>query len=107
LAILNEHKGDNTILTLQLGRYLVNCYRDARSGKKLSSGVGYLNQLPAILNKKCTAKNENELMDLNVIGEAFDVVTANMVKKLGEDFEQAIKSGMDTDAAYEEIGTFG
>lgn len=101
-AVQCSWEGDNTILTLQAGRYLVNCFRDAKSGKKLSAGVGYLNYLPSILTKKCSARTADELLNLDFIGEAFDVVSANLVKKVGEDFESCLAQNMSSDTAFEE-----
>ena len=101
-AVQCSWEGDNTILTLQAGRYLVNCYSQAKSGKTMPSGVAYLGKLPNILTSKCLAKNVKDLLRLEVIGEAYDMVSANLVKKLGEDFEACLKRGLDTDAAFEE-----
>lgn len=73
------------------------------AGEKQPVGVGYLNELETIVHKKCKAKTEEELTDLRLIGEAFDMVSANLVQKLGRDFEECLKRpGMDADAAYEE-----
>ncbi|KAI3633696.1 hypothetical protein MIR68_008643 [Amoeboaphelidium protococcarum] len=101
-AVQCSWEGDNTILTLQSGRYLVSCYREAKAGKTLPGGVKYLNNIDSLLNKKCKVKQQADILDLNVIGQAYDVVSANLVKKVGEDFEQCLKRGLDTDAAYEE-----
>jgi acyl-CoA oxidase len=91
---------------LQAGRYLVNCYRDAKEGKKLPPGVGYLNNIDAMMRKKCQAKNKAEVASLSVIAEATDVVNANIVKKLGEDFQACLGRGLSHDEAYEDTGEF-
>lgn len=101
-AVQCSWEGDNTILTLQAGRYLINCYRERKGGKKMPPGVGYLNKLESMLTKKCPAKSEQEIAKLDLIGEAYDCVSANMVKKIGEDFEECRAKGMDNDSAYEE-----
>lgn len=101
-AVQCSWEGDNTILTLQSGRYLIGCYREAKEGKKQSIGVNYLNKLPHILTKQCHVTETSAMVDLNVIGESFDVVCANLVKKLGEDFEACLKRGLSPDMAYEE-----
>jgi acyl-CoA oxidase len=69
-------------------------------------GVGYLNGFPGILTKKCTVTKADDIANLNVIAEAYNVIAANLVKKIGEDFEACIARGLDADAAYEETGTF-
>jgi acyl-CoA oxidase len=101
-AVQCTWEGDNTILTLQSGRYLVGCYRESKNGKKQPSGVGYLNNLNSILKKTCTAKSAAEIASLEVIGEAFWLVAANVVKKAGEDFEAELAKGHSDEQAYEE-----
>jgi acyl-CoA oxidase len=77
-------------------------YKDAKNGKKQAAGVGYLNQLDKILTKQCLAKSAQELVQLSVISEAFSVISANVVKKAGEEFESYVAKGMKEDQAYEE-----
>ncbi|KAJ3410436.1 fatty-acyl coenzyme A oxidase [Chytridiales sp. JEL 0842] len=95
-------EGDNTILSLQSGRYLVGCYREAKQGKKQPPGIGYLNDLSSALQKRCKAKSADEVVNLTVIGEAFWLVAANVVKKAGEDFESFVAKGLSDEQAYEE-----
>ncbi|KAI8819816.1 acyl-CoA dehydrogenase/oxidase C-terminal [Fimicolochytrium jonesii] len=95
-------EGDNTILTLQGGRYLIGCYREAKAGKRQAGGVAYLNNLDTLLNKKCAAKSQEDITNLNVIEEAFWLVSGNVVKKAGEDFEDGLKRGLKDDESYEE-----
>ncbi|KAG0312651.1 fatty-acyl coenzyme A oxidase [Linnemannia gamsii] len=95
-------EGDNTILTLQSGRYLVSCYREALAGKTQPEGVSYLNHLDTLLNLGCGAKTNEDILNFDVIQEAWGVVTANVVKKAGDDFEVSLKAGMSPEAAYEE-----
>eukprot|EP00158_Paraphelidium_tribonemae_P007416 Partr_v1_DN28236_c0_g1_i4_m76000 putative acyl-coenzyme A oxidase len=101
-AVQCSWEGDNTILTLQSGRYLIGCYRDALAGKIQPAGVGYLNNLDVNLSKKCKASKPEQIVDLDSIGDAFDVVSVNLVKKVGDDFEACLKRGMDIESAYEE-----
>lgn len=101
-AVQCTWEGDNTILTLQGGRYLIGCYREAKQGQKQASGVGYLNNLGALLKTKCAAKTSQELITLDIIAQAFSVVAGNVVKKAGEDFEQGLVNGLKEDEAYEE-----
>ncbi|KAF9363801.1 fatty-acyl coenzyme A oxidase [Mortierella sp. NVP85] len=95
-------EGDNTILTLQLGRYLVNCYREALSGKSQPEGVDYLNHLDALLTQGCAVKTNEGILDFDIIQQAWGVVTANVVKKAGDDFSESLKQGMNPEAAYED-----
>ncbi|KAJ3044215.1 fatty-acyl coenzyme A oxidase [Rhizophlyctis rosea] len=95
-------EGDNTILTLQAGRYLVGCYREAKAGKKQAGGVAYLNNIESILGKRCSVTDASGIASLEVIAEAFWLVAANVVKKAGEDFEAAVGRGLKEEQAYEE-----
>ncbi|CAO3614732.1 unnamed protein product [Mucor fragilis] len=101
-AVQCTWEGDNTILTLQLGRYLISSYRDALNGKKLSPGVGYLNNLDSLIGRKCQVKNLEELLSPEVIIEGWQVVCANVVRNAGIEFEENLKKGMETDDAYEQ-----
>eukprot|EP00842_Homolaphlyctis_polyrhiza_P003945 jgi/Hompol1/4551/HPOL_000107-RA len=100
-AVQCSWEGDNTILTLQAGRYLVGCYREAKAGKKQAGGVSYLNDLQNVLRTRCQAKSIAEI-DLQVIGQAFSLVAANVVKTAGDEFESCLKRGLKEDEAYEE-----
>ncbi|KAJ3174259.1 fatty-acyl coenzyme A oxidase [Geranomyces variabilis] len=94
-------EGDNTILSLQGGRYLIGCYREAKAGKKQAGGVAYLNNMDALLTKRCGAKSLADVSRLEVIEEAFWLVSAHVVKKAGEDFEAGVKKGLKEDESYE------
>ena len=96
-AVQCTWEGDNTILTLQAGRYLINCYRESQKGIKQHGGVSYLNILSLLLTKKC-----GNTIDLNAIGEGYWVVAANVVKKAGDDYNNCLAKGMSVEEAYEE-----
>lgn len=101
-AVQCTWEGDNTILTLQLGRYLISSYRDALNGKKLSPGVGYLNNLNELIGKRCRVKNLEEILSPAVIIEGWKVVCANVVRNAGIEFEECLNKGMEADDAYEQ-----
>ncbi|KAG0167918.1 fatty-acyl coenzyme A oxidase [Apophysomyces sp. BC1034] len=101
-AVQCTWEGDNTILTLQAGRYLISSYREAMKGKKLSPGVGYLNNLDVLIGKRCPAKAPEEILDPKIITEAWQVVCANVVKNAALEFEECLNKGLDIDDAYEQ-----
>jgi acyl-CoA oxidase len=101
-AVQCTWEGDNTILTLQAGRYLISCYRDSKTGQQQAGGVSYLNYLEKLLKTTCSAQSAEAMTQLNVLGTAFDVVSGNVVKKAGEQFEACLAKGLKEDAAYEE-----
>ncbi|KAH9249269.1 hypothetical protein BASA81_012996 [Batrachochytrium salamandrivorans] len=100
-AVQCTWEGDNTILTLQAGRYLIGCYREAKAGKKQAGGVAYLNDLPSLLKARCSAQCAADI-DLETIGQAYFLVTANVVKAAGEEFEASLSRGINENLAYEE-----
>ncbi|ORX62201.1 acyl-CoA oxidase [Hesseltinella vesiculosa] len=101
-AVQCTWEGDNTILTLQAGRYLISSYREAAKGKKLAPGVGYLNNLSELIGKKCAVSSLEQILDPAVIIEGWQVVCANVVKNAGVEFEACLASGLDIDDAYEQ-----
>jgi acyl-CoA oxidase len=100
-AVQCTWEGDNTILTLQLGRYLISSYREAVKDKKLSPGVGYLNNRDQLIGKRCQVKKVQDILDPDVIIEGWQVVCANVVRNAALEFEECLKRGMKTDDAYE------
>jgi acyl-CoA oxidase len=101
-AVQCTWEGDNTILTLQAGRYLISSYREAQEGKKLGAGVAYLNRLNELIGKKCSVKQNEDVASINVITEAWDVVCANVVQNAAQEYDQCVKSGVEVDEAYEQ-----
>lgn len=101
-------EGDSTILALQAGRYLVNCYREAVNGKKMPSGVDYLNSLDKHLTAKCpreTTPEEATIARLDIIQEAWNCIATNTIKKAYESFEKGVNNGLSTEQAYEECAS--
>lgn len=101
-AVQCTWEGDNTILTLQSGRYLINSYREAIKGKKLAPGVGYLNELGTLIGKRCAVPTLQAILHPDVISEGWRVVCANVVKNAAIQFETCLANGMDVDDAFEE-----
>ncbi|KAI8900767.1 acyl-CoA dehydrogenase/oxidase C-terminal [Globomyces pollinis-pini] len=101
-AVQCTWEGDNTILTLQAGRYLIGCYTDVKNGVKQHGGVAYLNHMQELIQARCLAKSKEELLNLDIIGTAYNVVCANVVKKAGEDFLTCKQQGMNEEASYEQ-----
>ena len=109
-AVQCTWEGDNTILALQSGRYLVGCYREALRGKKQSGGVAYLNDFISdssskagvAVTKRCKARSVSEIADLDMVADAFWLVSANAVRKAADEFETYVKAGSSEDQAYEE-----
>ncbi|RKP00618.1 hypothetical protein CXG81DRAFT_8311, partial [Caulochytrium protostelioides] len=104
-------EGDNTILTLQAGRYLVGCYRDAnglsqRKSKKnatprpLPEGVAYLG--PQSSASAGADAGAADLHSLAWIAEAFRRVAREAVRAASEQFEAALADAQARGAAQPE-----
>ena len=93
-------EGDNTVMTLQLGRYLVSSLNERlQRKKKLPSGISYLNGLPEVLKQKCPSNGD--ITDPKIISEAMDVTCANAVMMAAEEFTKFKSKGLSEDEAYE------
>ncbi|KAI0236459.1 fatty-acyl coenzyme A oxidase [Massospora cicadina] len=99
-AIQCTWEGDNTILTLQLGRYLVACYRQFKmTNGTLSPGIQYM-ALPSSSPFSSSA-SADEVCDSSALACAWGVVAAAAVRQATHEFEKATHVGLSTDEAYE------
>ncbi|KAI8347323.1 acyl-CoA dehydrogenase/oxidase C-terminal [Blakeslea trispora] len=101
-AVQCTWEGDNTILTLQLGRYLINSYREACQGKPVSPGVSYLSDVDNLLNQHSQAETQEDVLSIEMIIEGWHVVCAHVVRAASLEFEECLQQGMDVDDAYEQ-----
>ena len=91
-------EGDNTVLTLQAGRYLISCVKKAMEGRKdFPTGIDYLNHIPGILTKTL----KGDLTSPQTVKEGFDVICANAVLAAGKIFKEALAAGQTEDQAFE------
>lgn len=99
-AVQCTWEGDNTVMTLQLGRYLVSSLNERLQKKKqLPKGVAYLNAVPEVLKKKCPS--DANISDPKIIAEAMDVTCANAVMIAVQEFNKIKSQGVSEDEAYE------
>lgn len=71
-------EGDNTLLSLQLGKYLQGCYSIVSSGKKLNGIMEYLNYP---LEDKCQANSKEELLDSKIQLAAFQHISSRYIQE--------------------------
>lgn len=102
-AIQCTWEGDNTILTLQLGRYLIASCRQFKENKggELADGIKYFEFLKVPEIKPFSSNSPQELCSPSTLVKAWAVVAAAAVKQATEEFEAAINSGLSQDQAYE------
>ncbi|KAJ2850460.1 fatty-acyl coenzyme A oxidase, partial [Coemansia erecta] len=97
-------EGDNTILTLQCGRYLVATALEARKGQPLPGNLSYLK---AALSKdgsasthSCKGNAVEQVSSLDTLKAAWISVAANAIVNAVRDFEAGLAKGMSKDSAY-------
>ncbi|KAJ1918908.1 fatty-acyl coenzyme A oxidase [Tieghemiomyces parasiticus] len=110
-AVQCTWEGDNTILTLQCGRYLVSTLLEHRqSGKPLAQNVAYLARALQPV-QPCPARTEADLLRTEVIREAWGAVAASAVARATARFEKALQAAtsggkkVTKDEAYEQCAT--
>lgn len=95
-----DWKGDNTVLTLQTGRYLLSCYKAVvQDKKKVPDGVAFVNKIPHILSAKATG----DPVCLDCIADAFDSVSANFLAVAGQQFMKALQETGSEESAMERV----
>ncbi|KAJ1668112.1 fatty-acyl coenzyme A oxidase [Coemansia sp. RSA 1813] len=98
-------EGDNTILTLQCGRYLVATALDARKGQPLPDNLAYLRDTVSadgsVVAKACKGDSVDQVSALDTLKAAWSSVAANAIRSAVRDFEAGLAKGMTKDDAYE------
>ncbi|KAI7834896.1 acyl-CoA dehydrogenase/oxidase C-terminal [Kickxella alabastrina] len=98
-------EGDNTILTLQCGRYLVATALDARKGMPLPANLSYLKAAiskdGSLSAKTCKGNSAEQVSSLDTLKAAWSSVAANAILNAVRDFEAGLAKGLSKDNAYE------
>lgn len=97
-AVQCTWEGDNTVLTLQTGRYLVSSLRDLKAGKRLPDGVAYLKLIPKLGGMSMGSR---DVAALDCIQEAYDVTCAGLALRAGKVVESFATKGASLEAALE------
>ncbi|KAJ2075344.1 fatty-acyl coenzyme A oxidase [Coemansia sp. S155-1] len=98
-------EGDNTILTLQCGRYLVTTALDARKGQPLPENLSYLkgavSATGGLSDRACKGGSTEQVSSLDTLKAAWSSVAANAILNAVRDFEAGLAKGLAKDDAYE------
>lgn len=70
------YEGDNTIMALQVARYLINCLQKLKKGSKLHENVSYLVLLQEILSKQQCQVKKTEELDVNSVLKLLQINSA-------------------------------
>ncbi|KAJ1722285.1 fatty-acyl coenzyme A oxidase, partial [Coemansia erecta] len=98
-------EGDNTILTLQCGRYLVATALEARKGQPLPANLAYLKAAlskdGSVSTSPCKGSTPEQVSSLDTLKAAWSSVAANAIINAVRDFEAGRAKGLSKDNAYE------
>ncbi|KAJ2602578.1 fatty-acyl coenzyme A oxidase [Coemansia sp. RSA 1721] len=98
-------EGDNTILTLQCGRYLVATALEARKGQPLPANLSYLKTALSkdgtVSTGSCKGNSVEQVSSLDTLKAAWSSVAANAIINAVRDFEAGLAKGLSKDNAYE------
>ncbi|KAJ1837104.1 fatty-acyl coenzyme A oxidase, partial [Coemansia sp. RSA 2703] len=98
-------EGDNTILTLQCGRYLVATALEARKGQPLPANLAYLKAAlskdGSVSTNACNGSTPEQVSSLDTLKAAWSSVAANAIINAVRDFEAGLAKGLSKDNAYE------
>ncbi|XP_047502178.1 probable peroxisomal acyl-coenzyme A oxidase 1 [Penaeus chinensis] len=86
------YEGENTVMWLQVARYIIKSYREARKGEKLCHSVSYLAAQPVSTHMSTSLSNEALVEAYKTAVSAIVTETANRLQKYcdqGEQFELA------------------
>ena len=72
-------EGDNTVMLLQMGRYLIKSLQRATQGKKIDDNVAYLEHAHELMQEQCPAKSKDDFDNLELVLRVMQVSAASML----------------------------
>jgi len=72
------YEGDNVVLLLQVGRFLMKTVSQLGSGKKLVGTIAYMGKIEHLLNCECDVKKAEDWLNPSIVLEAFEARSARM-----------------------------
>ncbi|PKY17080.1 peroxisomal acyl-coenzyme A oxidase 1 [Rhizophagus irregularis] len=85
-------EGDNTILQLQTGRYLIKAFENAKNGRPTPATLFYLKDYSRILSERSSATTWEELTDPNEQIKALTHYHTRILAKLISNLEESSKN---------------
>jgi len=92
------YEGENTVLYIQCGRYLVKCFAQSQTGQSLPSFMSYLSQPPkasSSITKECSLPH---------LIEAFDHATARVIEVAAVKINALVRGGQPLEVARNNAG---
>eukprot|EP01114_Cavostelium_apophysatum_P015276 TRINITY_DN4127_c0_g1_i1.p1 TRINITY_DN4127_c0_g1~~TRINITY_DN4127_c0_g1_i1.p1 ORF type:complete len:713 (-),score=165.71 TRINITY_DN4127_c0_g1_i1:86-2179(-) len=92
--------GDNTVLSQQTARYLINTMKKVMEGKKLKGSVKFLENFSNIISSAWQVEKSADLLDTEVHRAAFRWRTANLAAACATKIQQEVSNGKDPMSAW-------
>ncbi|XP_070533714.1 peroxisomal acyl-coenzyme A oxidase 1-like [Ptychodera flava] len=90
VALTITGEGENTVMYLQLARYLMKCVAKATVGTKLPVMMSYLQTKQS---KRCPAQAESELRNLDLLLQAYECRARSLIYQAAEKLQTEIMEG--------------
>ncbi|XP_076089125.1 peroxisomal acyl-coenzyme A oxidase 1-like [Mytilus galloprovincialis] len=88
------YEGENTVMMLQVARYLMKCYKDKQQGSKLPGFVSYIAEIPE--KRSCM----DEHLSFNCLVKAYKHRAARLIKEAAKQMQSLIQSGSPAHEAW-------
>lgn len=82
-------EGDNNVLYLQTGRFLVKALLGALSGKPVAGTSRYLEDIHSQSSRQCSVTDAGQWLDTSIQLEAFQHRAMKLVARAGEELRKA------------------
>ena len=94
-------EGENTVMYLQVARYLLKMLSKVTKGQTLPGTFEYLNSGTQLLQEQCTAKNTIEMSSMDTLRKILIVNVSYLISKAGEILLQNVSQGATMKEAWD------
>ncbi|XP_056380447.1 peroxisomal acyl-coenzyme A oxidase 2 isoform X3 [Hyla sarda] len=91
------YEGENTVLHLQLARFLIKCFAGAQSGRPLPTSIAYLSS-PATGN--CQARAHGDFLNPEVYLKAYEFRAYSLIASAAHKIQNLLQSGVEQYLAW-------
>ncbi|XP_073500740.1 peroxisomal acyl-coenzyme A oxidase 2 [Phyllobates terribilis] len=91
------YEGENTVLHLQVARFLVKCFAGAQSGTPLPTSTAYLSSPPA---GGCQARTPNDFLNPEVYSKAYEYRAYSLISSAAKKMQSLVQLGSEQYVAW-------
>lgn len=99
-AVMCTWEGDNTVLSQQMARDLVNGLRAMMSGKELAQSMRYLKYIPKALGSQCQWNSEEDFLNIKEQFKVWSYIPMKLLVDAAQTLQARIKSGLSEKEAW-------